>query len=146
MGGKERPGPPPISTFKKRKHLPSFLFVSILSPVLNDPCQAAHPVLEDTLNVIKMHQRVKTHIGLFLANRVGAEVGRHDALRISTSPWIRENLGGFMKKWDVLEIGVHIYECLDSFETSSYIYEEGMQIYNSQWAFIKLTHLYEWPY
>jgi hypothetical protein len=46
-------GPLPISTFIKHKHSASFLFVSILSPVLNALCQEAHPFLEDALDAIE---------------------------------------------------------------------------------------------
>jgi hypothetical protein len=37
----------------KQKHSTSLLFVSMNSPVFNDPCQAAPPVLEDALSIIK---------------------------------------------------------------------------------------------
>jgi hypothetical protein len=63
--GKERPGPPPISTFMKHKHSISFLFVTILSSVLNDPCQTAHPVLEDARDVIKSEVIADPRHGFF---------------------------------------------------------------------------------
>jgi hypothetical protein len=37
----------------KHKHSTSFRFASIFLPVLNDPRQVAHPVLEDGLDAIK---------------------------------------------------------------------------------------------
>jgi hypothetical protein len=82
----------------------------MLSLMFNDPCKAAHPVVEDALNVLKSEvipphrnrlfnfvvrmkfailstdQKAKSHTGSSLANTVGAAIGKYDASRISTPP------------------------------------------------------------
>jgi hypothetical protein len=44
--------PRPISTSTQSKEIISFLFKNILSLMFNNPCKAAHLVVEDALNVL----------------------------------------------------------------------------------------------
>jgi hypothetical protein len=53
QGVKKVPATRPISTSTREKETISSLFKNILSLMFNDPCKAAHSVVEDALNVLK---------------------------------------------------------------------------------------------